>query len=222
MTTREHLLHSLAGLILDVSRPHPVRVGIDGCSAAGKTTLADELGTVLRGRTDRTVIRVQIDQFKRHVDLRTAYPFDSPQSYYLDSWDNDAIRDRLLVLLGRGGDRRYRDAVMDFSGHNPVDRPDEVAADDAILIADGAFLQRPELAPHWDLVVYIDVDFDVVLRRGIERDQAWMGSAAEAEARYRTKYIPGERMYVEQVRPAQRAHVVVDNRDPVSPSMRLT
>ena len=106
---------------------------------------------------------------------------------------------------------------MDFGGRHPVDRPVLVAADDAILVADGAFLQRPELESCWDLVVYVDVDFDVVLRRGIERDQAWMGSAALTESRYRTKYIPGERMYVEQVRPAARADVVVDNRDPSAP-----
>ena len=81
------MLHRLADLVLDLRRPHPVRVGIDGCSAAGKTTLADELATVLRGRTERQVIRVQIDLFKRQVDLRTAYPADSPESYYLDSWD---------------------------------------------------------------------------------------------------------------------------------------
>jgi uridine kinase len=125
------------------------------------------------------------------------------------------------VPLGPGGSRRYREALTDFSGRHVVDGHVLTAADDAILVADGAFLQRPELAPHWDLVVYLDVDFDEILRRGIARDQVWMGSAAEAEARYRSKYIPGERMYLEQLRPAQRAHVVVDNRDPHAPRLSM-
>ncbi|BCJ76205.1 uridine kinase [Catellatospora sp. IY07-71] len=208
---RHEVLAELAARVIAVTRPHPVRVAVDGCSAAGKTTLTDELAEAVRAATDRPVIRVGIDWFKRAVALRTAYPQDSPDSYYLDSWDNEAIRDRLLRPLGPGGDRRYRSAIMNLPGTEPIERPDETAPDDAILLADGAFLQRPELREHWDLRIYLHVGFDEVLRRGIVRDQAWMGSAAQAEHRYRTKYIPGEQRYVTEVRPAERADLVVDN-----------
>ena len=92
MGKRAAVLAELAEMILAVDRPHPVRVAIDGCSAAGKTTLADELAQVLRDRTDREIIREGIDYFKRAAALRTAYPIDSPEGYYLDTWDNDAIR----------------------------------------------------------------------------------------------------------------------------------
>jgi uridine kinase len=219
--TRAEVLAELARVVLAVMRPHPVRVAVDGCSAAGKTTLADELAQVLSGRTDRAIIRVGIDYFKRAVKLRTAHPFDSPESYYLDSWDNAAIRDRLLVPLGPAGSRRYRAAVMDLPARNTMDAPDQVAPDDAVLVADGAFLQRPELDRFWDLRIYVDVSFDVVLRRGIARDQQWMGSAAQAKHRYRTKYIPGERRYVDEVRPRERADVVVGNEDPAAPTLVL-
>jgi uridine kinase len=219
MGTRAEVLAELARVVLAVVRPHPVRVAIDGCSAAGKTTLADELARVLEGRTGRPVIRVGIDYFKRAVESRTAYPQDSPESYYLDSWDNAAIRDRLLVPLGPGGSRRYRTAIMDLAARVAVDGPALIAPDDAVLIADGAFLQRPELDPYWDLRVYVEVSFDEVLRRGVARDQHWMASAAEAERRYHTKYIPGERRYLDEVRPADRAQVVVGNEDPAAPSL---
>jgi uridine kinase len=214
-------LAELARVVLAVARPHPVRVAIDGCSAAGKTTFADELADAVRAGTTRTVIRVGIDYFKRAVALRTAYPKDSPDSYYLESWDNSAIRDKLLIPLGPGGDRRYRPAIMDLAGLNPIDAPAEVAPDDVVLLADGGFLQRPELDPHWDLRIYLDVGFDEVLRRGIARDQRWMSSVAEAEHRYRTKYIPGERRYVDEIRPRDRAQVVVGNEDFSAPTLIL-
>lgn len=219
MGGRAETLAELAGLVLAVVRPHPVRVAIDGCSAAGKTTLADELAQVLRGRTNRQVIRAGIDYFKRPVELRTAYPPDSPDSYYLDSWDNTAIRDLLLIPLGPDGSRRYRTAVMDLPGLAAMDDPVQIAPDDAVLIADGAFLQRPELAPYWDLRVFVDVSFEEVLRRGTARDQHWMSSAAEAAHLYRTKYIPGERRYMDEVRPRERAQVVVVNEDVLSPTL---
>jgi uridine kinase len=81
------------------------------------------------------------------------------------------------------------------------------------------FLQRPELDPYWDLRVYVDVSFDEVLRRGVARDQQWIGSAADAEHRYHTKYIPGERRYINEVRPRERAEVVVVNEEPAKPEL---
>ena len=221
MGKRAAVLAELAEMILAVDRPHPVRVAIDGCSAAGKTTMADELAQVLRDRTDREIIRAGIDYFKRAAALRTAYPIDSPEGYYLDTWDNEAIRDRLLIPLGPGGDRRYATGIMEPSAQRALESPIEVAAEDAVLLADGAFLQRPELDDYWDLRVYVDVSFDVVLRRGIERDQQWMTSAAAAEQRYLSKYIPGERLYVDQLNPRDRAQVVVGNEDPASPILSV-
>ncbi|TWD74805.1 uridine kinase [Kribbella amoyensis] len=216
---RTVLLQTLADAVLEVERPHPVRVAVDGCSAAGKTTLADELAVVLRARTDREIIRADIDYFKLAVELRTAYPVDSAESYYLDMWDLDAIRSRLLVPLGPGGSRRYTTGLRDSSAREVLDVPEATAADDAVLIADGAFLQRPELDAHWDLRIFVHIGFDEVLRRGTARDQQWMDSAAAAEHRYRTRYIPGERMYVDQVRPQDRAQLVVDNEDFANPTI---
>lgn len=221
MDRRAEVLAELARHVVAVRRPHPVRVGVDGNSAAGKSTFADELAEAVRAVTDRPVIRVGIDHFKRRVDLRTAYPQDSPESYYLDSWDDAAIREQLLAPLGPGGSRRYRDAVMNLRGTEAVAGPVHVAPEDAILLADGAFLQRPELVAYWDLRIYLAIGFDVVLSRGIARDQAWMSGAAEAEHRYRTKYIPGEQRYVAEVRPQERADLVVDNTDFAAPVLRV-
>ncbi|WP_329002418.1 uridine kinase [Kribbella sp. NBC_00709] len=217
MANRGEVLAELAGEVLAVERAHPVRVAIDGCSAAGKTTLGDELADLLRGRSERAIIRAGIDYFKRAPELRTAYPIDSPESYYLDMWDYDAVRNQLLLPLGPDGDRRYTAAIRDSSARTVLDSPVQTAPPDAVLLADGAFLQRPELDDYWDLRIYVHVGFDTVLRRGTARDQAWMTSAEEARQRYLNRYIPGERMYVAEVHPADRAQLVVNNEDPSTP-----
>jgi uridine kinase len=206
-------MSALADRVLAISVAHPVRVGIDGRSAAGKTTLADTLADELRVLTRRTVIRAQLDHFMRMVDDRDAYPYDCSESYYQDAWDYPAIRRELLLPLGPGGDRRYRTTLTDPSG-TPVDGPEGIAADDAILIADGVFLQRPELGDHWDLRVYVDITMAESLRRGVARDRGWMGGAAEAERRYRTKYLPGEERYLAEVDPRSRADIVLDGGRP--------
>jgi uridine kinase len=210
---RQQLLGEVADRILALRLDHPTRVGIDGHSAAGKTTLADELATTLRGTTARPVLRVTIDHFKRHVDLRTQYPPGSPESYYFEMLDLDAVRDELLAPLGPGGNRRYRSQIMDFSGRTPLDSGVHLAPDDAILVADGGFLQKPALSQHWDWRIYLHIEVAEVLRRGTIRDQAWMASAEAAAARYRTYYIPGENLYLAEIRPAERADILIDNHD---------
>ena len=204
------VIAELAARVLAVPADHPVRVGIDGRTAAGKTTLADALAGHLRRHGDRAVIRAELDYFMKMVEDRTAYPYDSPESYYLDAWDYPAIRRELLVPLGPGGDRRCR--------ANPRDEPG-TAAGDSILLADGVFLQRPELDEHWDLRIYLDIGLAESLRRGVDRDRHWMGGVAEAERRYRTKYLPGEQRYLAEVRPRDRAQIVVDMADPARPRL---
>ncbi|RZT19750.1 uridine kinase [Kribbella sp. VKM Ac-2569] len=219
MGERAAVLGELADVVLAVGRAHPLRVGVDGCSAAGKTSLADELAEVLRGRSGREVVRAGLDYFKRAPELRTGYPIGSAESYYFEMYDYDAICERLLGPLGPGGDLRYTAGLRESNARIALDLPVRTAAPDAILVADGAFLQRPELDGYWDLRIYVDVSFETVLRRGAARDAAWMDSLAAAEERYRTRYIPGEQMYVDQVRPAERAQLVVNNEDPSNPTV---
>jgi uridine kinase len=219
ISIRRQVLGELADRILALRLEHPTRVGIDGHSAAGKTTLADELATTLREKTVRPVLRVSIDHFKRHVDLRTRYPAGSPESYYFDMFDLEAIRDELLAPLGRGGNRRYRSQIMDVTGRTAIDSGVQIAPDDAILVADGGFPQKPALSPHWDLHAYLHIGAAEVLRRGTVRDQAWMESAEAAAARYRTYYIPGEQIYLAEIRSAERADIVIDNHDFHAPSI---
>ena len=202
------MIAELADRVLAIRTGHPVRVGLDGPSAAGKTTLADRLAAALRSRTGRVVIRAELDSFMAMVAGPDAYPYDSPESFYSAARDDRAIRDVLLVPLGPGGDRRYRTAPA---------QPYAWAPPDAILLADGVFLQRPELDDLWDLRIYVDGGEAESRRRAVERDRRWRGSAAEAEERYLANYLPAERRYVAAVRPRERADVVIDTTEAARP-----
>ncbi|HEU4348669.1 MAG TPA: uridylate kinase [Actinoplanes sp.] len=192
------MIDRLADRIVQITIDHPVRVCVDGPSAAGKTTLADGLAQVLRG--GRTVIRAELDHFMAMVEDPDAHPYDSPESFYRDAWDYPAIRAQVLEPLGPGGNRRYRTAPGE---------PVRTAPDDAILLADGVFLQRPELDACWDLRIYLDIEPAESLRRAVDRDRHWMGGAAAAERRYRTTYLPAELRYQAEVRPRDRAQIMI-------------
>lgn len=214
--SRARLLEQLASVIEAVDLPHPTRVGIDGPDAAGKTTLADELASVL-GRHERHVIRASIDGFHRPRIERYAQGADSPRGYYEDSFDHAALRRALLDPLGPGGDRRYTNATFDHRIDAAVSNPLAVAPAEAVLVLDGVFLQRPELRTGFDLCVFVAVTFDEALRRALDRDAGLLGSRQEVERRYRERYTPGQRIYAEAVRPWERADVVIVNDDPAAP-----
>jgi uridine kinase len=145
------------------------RIAVDGIDAAGKTTLADQLGALLQAT------RVCIDDFLRPEDERYARGVDSPEGYYYDSFDHDAFRGAVLAAA----------------------RP---------VVADGVFLQRPELDDLWDLRIWVDISFEESLRRAVIRDAHYM---EDARGRYERRYHPGQRLYLAAVDPRTRADIVV-------------
>lgn len=216
---RLRCLEALAGLILGVHCPHPVRVAIDGPDAAGKTILADELAPLIE-RSGRPVIRASVDGFHRPRAERLARGPESPEGYYYDSFDYPTLRVALLDPLGPGGDGRYRRRVFDFRADEAVDSPIEVAAPDSVLLFDGVFLLRRELLALWDFSVFVAVPFSETQRRAIARDAALFGSEQAVLHRYDARYVPGQQLYFGEARPEEKADVVVDNADPDRPQRR--
>lgn len=210
------MLEQLAQQIAQVRLDHPVRVGIDGRTAAGKTTLADRLAPLVE-ELGRPVLRASADGFHRPRAERRGRGELSPLGYYLDAFDLDALRRNLLEPLGPLGDRRCRVAAFDLAADAPVDAPLVVAPLDAVLLVDGVFLFRPELNGCWDFRVFVRVSTRESLRRGLDRDGAWL---TDARDRYELRYLPGEQLYLDAVRPWELADVVVENEDPAAPRLR--
>lgn len=213
---RADLLEQLAARIDAVRSPPPVKVAVDGPDAAGKTTLADELASALRER-GRQVVRACADDFARPRAQRYARGPTSPEGYYRDSFDEEALLTSLLDPLGPAGSRQLIVGSFELRTDRPW-TPDPVAvAEDAILFCDGLFLLRPELRDRWDLSIHVTAAFDVRLARARVRDLDRFGRPDEVERRYRERYEPGQDLYRSEARPEQTADVVVHNDDPRRP-----
>jgi uridine kinase len=217
---RAQLLSQLADLIVALKMLHPLRVAIDGVDAAGKTTLANELVAPVKAH-GRQVIRASIDGFHRPRAERYQRGTDSPEGYYYDSFDYAALRAALLDPLGPNGNRAYRRAAFDFRTDTPVLEPTLHAPTDAVLLFEGVFLFRPELNDCWDYRIFVHVDFEVAVNRAARRDQALFGTDDEVRSRYWKRYVPGQHIYLQAVRPQTLADVVVENNDPAKPRLVL-
>ena len=217
---RQQVLSLIANAICAKNLTHTLRVAIDGIDNAGKTTLADELVPLIEQR-GRSVIRASVDSFHRPRQDRYRHGSDAPEGYYADAFDYVALCSVLLQPLGPDGNRRYKRAVFDFRTDTPIIVPEEEAADGAVLLFDGIFLQRPEIAAFWDYRMFVDVPMAIALQRALLRDLPLFGSAEAIAARYHQRYFPAQQLYFQDAQPQQTADVIIENSDPLHPSVRF-
>jgi uridine kinase len=217
---RTALLTQLATTIAYRRIGRPLRVAVDGRTAAGKTTMSDELAALIQG-AGREVIRTSIDGFHRSKAERYVRGRYSAEGYYYDARDFSAARRLLLDPLGPNGDRRYCTASFDLENDCPVQQDAQTASADAVLIVDGTFLLRPELLQGWDLSIFIEASPQMCEHRGVERDASGLGGAEAARELYATRYRPAFELYETLCAPASAADVVFNNDDFDRPRMML-
>ncbi len=183
------LLEQVADRVPVLDRP--VLVAVDGADGAGKTRFADALGETLAA-AGRTVGRGGIDDFLHPAAHRHALG-RTPRTVWERTTDLAAVR---------------RDLVD----------PWRARTDDAVLVVDGIFLQRPELADVWDLVVWLEVPDAERVHRMARRD----GGVDDVADPVQQRYLGAQRIYRETCDPAGSADVVVDNSDWSAPRIVST
>jgi uridine kinase len=198
---RDALVSTVADQVLALG-PDRLRVGIDGLTAAGKTSFGHELAERL-SRTGRPVLRASLDDFKRPWRDRHLYDRASGEGYYRNAFDCAAIQRLLLEPAGAAGSGLCALCAID-----PLTQLDHstvvtVAGPDAILIVDGVFAFRPELDPWWEYRIWLEIDPELSVRRGGERDGD--------ETVHRERYLAAERIYVAEVDPVARVDIAIDN-----------
>ncbi len=197
-----------------------ITVGIDGIDGAGKSTFADELATVLAER-DIATARATIDSFHRPRVERYARGRASPEGFFHDSHDLVAVRRMLLDPLRRG--ERFIAAVFDEPADRPIDLVPTMPSVGGVLVFDGIFLHRPELADTWDMSIWLD-GATRVERERISRVLDGCPTEPIAAVLHLlawwarlVRYVDGQRIYLDEIDPASRADIVVANDDLEAP-----
>ena len=102
--TRASFFRELTSLIpLPESDGEAVFLGIDGVDGAGKTTLADDLADYLADQVN--VVRISIDGFHDVRERRYRRGRDSPEGFWLDSYDYAPFLEQVVrpFRAGAGG-----------------------------------------------------------------------------------------------------------------------
>ncbi len=180
----------------------PLFIGVSGGTCSGKTFLASYLYRILG--EERVNIISHDDYYKGWPHLsaeeRLRINFDHP-----DALDTALLVEHLEVL--RRGDR-VRMPVYDFKNHARAPGSREVVPKPFNIIEGILVFNEAGLREALDLRVYLEVSFDTMLKRRIERDVQERGRTADYVRKQLSSTVYP--MHLQFVEPYKRyAHLVL-------------
>jgi hypothetical protein len=200
----------LAGLLTDlVLARRGLRLGVDGPVAADARSLADAVAAELAARAV-PIARVHAGDFLRARSLRLEHGPDDPDAFF-DGWhDLAALRREVLDPMAPGdepADRSWLPRLRDPDTDRPCREPRRVAVPATVVVLDGMFLARWDVADAVDVLVHLDVSPAARARRVPSGDQA--------------RVLPAWERYLEWCDPAAVAAAVVRYDRPSHPAVRI-
>ena len=81
----------------------------------------------------------------------------------------------------------------------------------SIIITDGAYLFKPIYKEYWDLKIYLKTEFNIALKRGIERDLQQFGHFEHAKEKYEKRYHLASKIYILENNPENEADIIINN-----------
>ncbi|SDS59046.1 Uridine kinase [Streptomyces sp. TLI_053] len=152
-------------------------IAIDGTGGSGKTTLAAAVALNLDG-----AVIVHVDDFYRPMPDHEREQLDAEQGYHR-YFDWERLRDQVLIPLRDRQAARYQ--IYDWTtGQLGAWR--EIAPG-TVVIVEGVYSTRPELARYYHFTTYVDTPRDVCLQRVRargENPEAWIERWRAAEDYY--------------------------------------
>jgi uridine kinase len=175
---------------LSSTTAEPTLVGIDGPAGAGKSSLCAALVA-----KDPTITIVPMDDFFVPPVLRLA-PTDEPGRQI----DWRRVLDQVVIPLTHRKPGRYQ--RFDWPTHALQEWHDVPAG--GIVLLDGVYSTREELAPFLAQRIWVHVPRDFGLERGIDRD----GEASRDW--WAADWVEDEDRYILTHRPEDLADIVID------------
>lgn len=164
-------------------------IAVDGRAASGKSTMAEQLKTILDGQV------IHMDDFFLPGQLRTDDRFAVPGS----NVHYERFAEEVLPNVRKAQSFSYRKfdcGVMDYAGTREV-------SEAYFRIVEGAYSCHPRFGSYADLTVFSDVDPDAQMERVIKRNGSKMAE------KFRAEWIPMEEEYFVEYGIRESADIIV-------------
>lgn len=167
----------------------PVRLAIEGGCASGKTTLAKKIE-----QTYECMV-FHMDDFFLRPEQRT------PERYREagGNVDRERFLEEVLIPLSKNQTVNYR--RFDCSSFKIA--PAVAIKPRRLTVVEGTYSMHPELAPYYDLSVFLNIPQELQKQRIIERN------TPQIAKRFFDEWIPLEQHYFKETNTAQRCDITI-------------
>jgi uridine kinase len=207
------IFEKIAGEIkLKKPADRPFVVGISGIDGSGKTVFAAALEKYLNLKDFQTRL-ISLDDFHNPQEIRYAGE-NQAENYLNRSFDIKTIVQKLLLPIREKGEYSVNLKLLDLQTDKYEITRKYSFNHQTIVIFEGVFLFRKELAPYIDYKIFLNIPPELSKKRAKMRDP-------EANLqKYDTKYLPAQRKYLREYPPRKVSDMVIDNRDWERPVIR--
>lgn len=177
-------VHEIIEIIREQSalKPQPYLVGIDGQGGSGKSYLAQILADELHASV------IHGDDFYRDMDEIERWNLTPEQAVSLN-FDWERLRSDALIPLSRGHSISYR--AFDWEQKRGFSNTLIAVESSQILIVEGVYTCRPELAALFDLRIFVETSLETRVAR--------MKARMHGNERWIPKWTAAEDFYLENV-----------------------
>ncbi|MFV8829773.1 uridine kinase family protein [Alkalihalobacterium sp. APHAB7] len=168
-------------------------IGIDGCGGSGKSTLA----TKLKDHGSNITV-VHMDDF--YLPTSQIIKLSPEKKPIGADFDWKRVLNQVLEPLSNNQEGHYQ--RYDWEKDDLVEW--HTVPIGGIVIVEGVYSIREELAAKYDLTIWVDCPRETRLLRGLERD------GEEARDMWENNWMVSEDIYVIEQKPFERADLVVN------------
>ncbi len=182
-------------------------IGITGIDCSGKSHFAQSVSDYLSSQKIQNIV-VHVDDFLYEKSIRYQSE-DEIENYFFHTFNYKKLVLEILEPVKTGQVVDIELDLLDENTDKYISKKEFKITENALVILEGVFLLRDAIRKYLDYTIFLDIDISRCLERADIRDKdRW---DENIEARYKRKYIPTQRMYLNKYDPKILADIIIDN-----------
>jgi len=211
-------LNNLISYITGIASQYPIKIGIDGVTASGKSTFSTKLKSSLEA-TGRAVRIISLDHFHNVREIRYREGRSSPEGYFRNAYNIEGIIKNVLEPLMDNEVFKYKEKIHDVESDKVLNSPWNTIGLETIILVEGSFSLRKELRSYFDCKIYLDVDLKTSENRGSLRDASLFGTEKEARRLIKERYHEAHKIHLQENEPSKHCNFLINNENPEHPKI---